>query len=292
MTRNGPIRDHLVDLVSCGLFTPAGDMIAQADTIPGQLGIMSTAIKYMLRRIPVADWRPGDIIVCNDPYQGCTHTMDICLFSPVFLEGELIAITSTIAHHVDIGGKVPGSAAADSIDVFAEGLILPPLKLVEAGAPNQAIFDIVAANVRNPAACQGDLRAQIAGCRTGEQRIAELAGQYGDQRFARLVDECIKYAETYMRRSIAALPDGVWEGQVLIEDDITTDEPITLHARVSIAGDAIEIDLSGSSDQRAIGINCPEASTYSTVNYAVKCIVAPDLVQNPGVSRPITVICR
>ena len=277
---------------SCGLFTPAGDMIAQADTIPGQLGIMSTAIKYMLRRIPVADWRPGDIIVCNDPYQGCTHTMDICLFSLVFLEGELIAITSTIAHHVDIGGKVPGSAAADSIDVFAEGLILPPLKLVEAGAPNQAIFDIVAANVRNPAACQGDLRAQIAGCRTGEQRIAELAGQYGDQRFARLVDECIKYAETYMRRSIAALPDGVWEGQVLIEDDITTDEPITLHARVSIAGDAIEIDLSGSSDQRAIGINCPEASTYSMVNYAVKCIVAPDLVQNQGVSRPITVKTR
>jgi N-methylhydantoinase B len=277
---------------SCGLFTPAGDMIDQAETIPAQLGIMSTAIRYMFRRIPLDQWRPGDIIVCNDPYRGCTHTMDICLFSPVFNDGELIAITSTIAHHIDIGGKVPGTEAADNIEVFAEGLILPPLKLVEEGAPNEAIFDIVAANVRDPAACQGDLRAQIAGCRTGERRIAELAGQYGNERFARLVGDCIDYAETYMRRSIEALPDGVWEGQVLIEDDVTTDEPIRLHARVTIAGDALEVDLSGSSDQRANGLNCPEASTSSMVNYAVKCIVAPDLVQNQGWIRPISIKTR
>ena len=277
---------------SCGLFTPAGDMIDQAETIPAQLGIMSTAIQYMFRRIPLDQWRPGDIIVCNDPYRGCTHTMDICLFSPVFNDGELIAITSTIAHHIDIGGKVPGTEAADNIEVFAEGLILPPLKLVEEGVPNEAIFDIVAANVRDPAACQGDLRAQIAGCRTGERRIAELAGYYGNERFARLVGDCIDYAETYMRRSIEKLPDGVWEGQVLIEDDVTTDEPIRLHARVTIAGDALEVDLSGSSDQRANGLNCPEASTASMVNYAVKCIVAPDLVQNQGWVRPISIKTR
>ena len=277
---------------SCGLFTPSGDMIDQADTIPAQLGIMSTAIKYMFRRIPLADWRPGDIIVCNDPYQGCTHTMDICLFSPVFLDGELIAITSTIAHHIDIGGKVPGSEAADNIEVYAEGLILPPLKLVEEGVPNATIFDIVAANVRDPAACQGDLRAQIAGCRTGERRIAELAAQYGRTRFAALVADCIDYAETFMRRSIAALPDGTYEAEMLIEDDVTSDRPIRLHARVTVAGDGLEVDLTGSDDQRANGLNCPEASTGSMVNYAVKCVVAPDLVQNQGCVRPIAVKIR
>ena len=277
---------------ACGLFTPTGAMIDQAETISAQLGIMSTAIQYMFERIPLDQWQPGDVIVCNDPYRGCTHTMDICLFSPVFNGGEVVAITSTIAHHIDIGGKVPGTEAADNIEVFAEGLILPPLKLVEAGAPNQAVFDIVAANVRDPAACQGDLRAQIAGCRTGERRIAELAAQYGNKRFSQLVDDCIDYAESYMRRSIEALPDGAWEGEVLIEDDVTTEDPIRLHARVTIAGDTLVVDLSGSSDQRANALNCPKASTFSMVHYAVKCIVAPDLVQNQGVVRPITIHTR
>jgi N-methylhydantoinase B len=100
--------------------------------------------------------------------------MDIVLFSPVFVCGKLVAVTSTIAHHIDIGGKIPGTEAADNIEVFAEGLILPPLKLLEEGRPNQTIFDIVAANVRDPHSCQGDLRAQIAGCRTGEATVERV----------------------------------------------------------------------------------------------------------------------
>ena len=137
------------------LFSPEGEMLSQAETIPAQLGIMSTAIRYMFAKIPRDQWKPGDIIVCNDPYQGCTHTPDVCLFSPVFHDGELIALTSTIAHHVDIGGKVPGSEGPDNMEVFAEGLILPPLKLIEEGRPNQAIFDILAANVRDPRGSAG-----------------------------------------------------------------------------------------------------------------------------------------
>ena len=115
---------------SCGLFTPTGDMIAQANTIPAQLGIMSTAIRYMFREYPLDTWRPGDVLVCNDPYLGCTHTMDITLFSPVFHDGEIVAITSTIAHHMDIGGRLPGSGGPDNEEIFAEGIILPPLKLI------------------------------------------------------------------------------------------------------------------------------------------------------------------
>ena len=115
-------------------FTPAGEMMAQAETIPAQLGIMSTALKHVSAAIPRETWKPGDVLVCNDPFRGCTHTMDIVLFSPVFVGGTLIAVTSTIAHHIDIGGKIPGTEAADNIEVFAEGLILPPLKLLEEGA--------------------------------------------------------------------------------------------------------------------------------------------------------------
>ncbi|MEX2648014.1 MAG: hydantoinase B/oxoprolinase family protein [Alphaproteobacteria bacterium] len=277
---------------SCGLFAPNGDMIAQAETIPAQLGIMSTAIGYMLEAIPLAHWRPGDVIVCNDPYRGCTHTMDICLFSPVFHQGAVIAITSTIAHHIDIGGKVPGTEASDNAEVFAEGLILPPLKLLEEARPNQAIFDIVAANVRDPAACQGDLRAQIAGCRTGERRLVELAAHYGRQRFEDLVAAALDYTETYMRRSIARLPGGRREAEVLIEDDVTGTDPIRIHAAVEVKGEDIVVDLTGSSDQRQNGLNVPEASTVSMAHYAVKCIVAPELAQNQGCTRPITVLRR
>ncbi|MDA0219970.1 MAG: hydantoinase B/oxoprolinase family protein [Proteobacteria bacterium] len=277
---------------SCGLFSPEGEMLSQAETIPAQLGIMSTAIRYMFAKIPRDQWKPGDIIVCNDPYQGCTHTPDVCLFSPVFHDGELIALTSTIAHHVDIGGKVPGSEGPDNMEVFAEGLILPPLKLIEEGRPNQAIFDILAANVRDPRGSAGDLRAQIAGCRTGERRLAELAGRYGNARFREMCNACLAYNETYMRRAIAALGDGRWEAEVFMEDDVTSKEPMRLHAVVTVAGEEITIDVSGSEPQRANGMNCPEASTLSMIHYAVKCVLAPDLPQNQGCDRPVHVVTK
>jgi N-methylhydantoinase B len=272
---------------ACGLFTPAGEMMAQAETIPAQLGIMSTALKHVAAAIPLADWKPGDVLVCNDPFRGCTHTMDIVLFSPVFFDGKLVAVTSTIAHHIDIGGKIPGTEAADNIEVFAEGLILPPLKLVEEGRPNKAIFDIVAANVRDPYSCQGDLRAQIAGCRTGERRIAELWGQHGTDRAAALTAGCLDYAETYMRRVLAAMPKGRHEAEVLIEDDVTTDDPIRLKVAVTIAGDGLAVDWTGTSAQRDNALNVPIASTLSMVNYAVKCILAPEIAQNEGCNRPV-----
>ena len=272
---------------ACGLFSPDGEMIAQAKTIPAQLGIMSTALDHMFRAIPRESWKPGDVLVCNDPFRGCTHTMDIVLFSPVFVDGRMVAITSTIAHHVDIGGKIPCTEAADNIEIFAEGLILPPLKLVEEGRPNKTIFDIVAANVRDPASCQGDLRAQIAGCRTGERRMAELYARYGREQADALTRACLDYAETYMRRVVAAMPDGRHQAQVLIEDDVTGDDPIRLAVAVTVKGDTLEVDFAGSSDQRDNALNCPIASTLSMVHYAVKCIVAPEIAQNEGCNRPV-----
>jgi N-methylhydantoinase B len=273
---------------ACGLFTPDGEMMAQAKTIPAQLGIMSTALKHMYAAIPRETWKPGDVMVCNDPYRGCTHTMDIVLFSPVFVDGKLVAVTSTIAHHVDIGGKIPGTEAADNQEIFAEGLILPPLRLVDGGEPVQAIFDIVAANVRDPRGNLGDLRAQIAGCRTGERRIAELWKRYGSDEAAALTAACIDYAEIYMRRVVSDMPNGVYEAAVLMEDDVATDDPIRIKVAVTVAGDELTVDFAGTSAQRDNALNNPIASTISMVHYAVKCIVAPDIPQNEGCNRPVT----
>ena len=274
---------------ACGLFTPQGEMLAQARTIAAQLGIMSTAFCHMIEAHPLAGWKPGDVYVSNDPYKGCTHTPDIVLFSPVFVGQELVAVTSTIAHHVDIGGKIPCTEAADNAEIFAEGLILPPMQLMHAGRPVAPIFDILAANVRDPRSCLGDLRAQIAGCRTGERRLAELYTRHGTAAAAKLAAACLDYAEAYVRRRIAALPDGRYEGEVLQEDEVTSEAPLVIRAAIEIAGDSLTVDLSGSSPQRDNALNNPYASTLSMVHYALKCLMAPEIAQNEGCNRPVTV---
>jgi len=274
---------------ACGLFTPQGEMLAQARTIAAQLGIMSTAFRHMIEAHPLAGWKPGDVYVSNDPYKGCTHTPDIVLFSPVFVGQELVAVTSTIAHHVDIGGKIPCTEAADNAEIFAEGLILPPMQLMHAGRPVAPIFDILAANVRDPRSCLGDLRAQIAGCRTGERRLAELYTRHGTAAAAKLAAACLDYAEAYVRRRIAALPDGRYEGEVLQEDEVTSEAPLVIRAAIEIAGDSLTVDLSGSSPQRDNALNNPYASTLSMVHYALKCLMAPEIAQNEGCNRPVTV---
>ncbi|HEX7199167.1 MAG TPA: hydantoinase B/oxoprolinase family protein, partial [Dongiaceae bacterium] len=274
---------------ACGLLLPDGQMLAQAETIPAQLGIMRLAAQHMLKAIPLAQWREGDVMVCNDPYRGCTHTPDIVLFSPVFHEGEIIAIASTIAHHIDVGGKVPGTEAADSREIFEEGLILPPLKLVEAGQPNRAIFDIIAANVRDPQASAGDLRAQIAGCQTGIRRVQSLARRYGAERFKALSAEVMDYAENYVRRSLAAIGQARGEATVLIEDGFGAAEPIAIKVRAMIERDRLILDFTGTSAQRDCGLNCPPASTHSMVHFAVKALFAPSLPQNEGCNRPVEI---
>lgn len=262
---------------ACGLLLPDGQMLAQAETIPAQLGIMRLAAQHMLAAIPLAEWREGDVLVCNDPYRGCTHTPDIVLFSPVFHEGRIIAIASTIAHHIDVGGKVPGTEAADSREVFEEGLILPPLKLVAAGRPNRAIFDIIAANVRDPKAS------------AGERRVQALARRHGAERFKALSAAVLDYAETYVRRSLAAIGQGRGEAVVLIEDGFGAAEPIAIKVQAMVERDRLILDFTGTSAQRDCGLNCPPSSTHSMVHFAVKALFAPALPQNEGCNRAVEI---
>jgi N-methylhydantoinase B len=274
---------------SCALFTPDGRMIAQAETIAAQLGIMESACRRINEELPIATWRPGDVIICNDPYRGCTHTPDVVLFSPVFVDDQLVALTSTIAHHVDIGGKSPCTTVPDNTEVFGEGLILPPLKLIKEGQEVLEVFAILAANVRLPASSLGDLRAQIAGCRTGERRIAELVTRYGIAAYHQYCEDVLVYGETYMRESIRALGSNSSEAEILIEDGVASDEPLTIRCRVEAGDGELHVDFTGTSAQRANGLNCPVASTASMVSYAVTAVLAPDIVQNGGCARPIRI---
>ena len=274
---------------SCALISPQGEVISQADTIPSLLGILSSAFAGITAEIPLHQWRPGDVIICNDPYRGCTHTPDLVLMSPMYAENELVAVTAAVAHHVDIGGKLPSTTAPDNVEIFAEGLLFPPMKLVSEGVQNETAYRFISGNVRNPRACIGDLAAQMAGCRTGEKRLAELVRTYGLARFNALVTEALSYGERYTRAALAALPQRTEYAEVLIEDDVSSDQPIKIAVTVSVKGDSISIDFDGTDAQRRNALNCPIASTQSMVLYAIRCISGGGGPNNGGRNRPIDI---
>lgn len=275
---------------ACGLLDPEGNTIAQAPTIPAQLGIMPTAFRHMIRHIPLSEWHEGDVIICNDPYLGCTHTPDIVLFSPVFFEGRLIAIASTVAHHIDVGGRVPGSESATAREIFEEGLRIPPLKLFERGKANDTFFKIFARNVRDPKASTGDINAQVAACRTAERRLKELAAKYGADGFAAHVAAVFDYSETFLRGALTEVKENHARAEILIEDDAASAEPMRLAASITVEDGGLTVDFTGTSAQRPNGLNNPYASTLSMVHYAVKVVFTPDLPQNEGCNRPVRVI--
>ncbi len=275
---------------ACGVLDPEGNTIAQAETIPAQLGIMPTALKAALKVIPLEQWEDGDVVICNDPYHGCTHTLDIVLFSPVFVDGDIVAITSTVAHHIDLGGKVPGTEAADALEIFEEGLRFPPLKLVSKGVPNDTLFAMIDRNVRDPNACAGDLRAQIAGCRTGEARMKDLCARHGKPKLKALIAASLDYAETYIRNALKNVVLKEHTAEILIEDEASSDEPMKLVCRVAVENGGLTVDFTGTSPQRRHGLNCPRASAIGMTYYAVKVIFSPDLLQNEGFNRPLNII--
>jgi N-methylhydantoinase B len=274
---------------ACALFTTDCEQLAQSETVTAQLGTMGTALRDLVKSHPLSTWKPGDVFVCNDPYRGCTHTPDITLFSPVFHDGELIALTSTIAHHIDIGGRFSGTTVIDNVEVFAEGLIFPPIRLIDGGDFNETVRDFIRANVRYPEVCLGDLRAQVAGCRTAERRLAEMAKRYGNERFRALAAATLDYAERYTRTLIQEIPDGVYEAEALTEDGVASEEFFRLRVRIKVDGDRINVDFPGTSEQRKCAMNCPWSSTVSMVTYAIKCLLTPDLAQNDGCNRPVTI---
>lgn len=276
---------------SCALLSPQGELVSQADTIPSLLGILSSAFRGITAEVPLATWEPGDVVVCNDPYRGCTHTPDLVLMSPVYYDGAIVAVAAAVAHHVDIGGKLPSTTAPDNVEVFAEGLQFPPMKLVERGHRNETAFRFIEGNVRNPKACIGDLGAQLAGCRTGEKRIVELVERYGAARFAELIDAALAYGERYTRALLEALPHTSASAETFIEDDVTTSEPIRLAVKVTIDADGVELDFTGTDAQRRNALNCPLASTWSMALYAVRCITGGGGgPSNGGRNRPVRMI--
>src|SRR5499425_2932413 len=179
---------------STGFADGEGRLVAQGLTLPGHLGSVPTALESVMRHYR-DDMVPGDVFIMNDPFDGGMHLPDIFVFKPLYHAGERIAFAATVCHHSDVGGRVAGSNASDSTEIYAEGLRIAPLKLYEAGKLNKTIMTFIERNVRLPVQVAGDLRAQLAACHIAEKQFAELLVRYGVEQTRALMRETVDYAE-------------------------------------------------------------------------------------------------
>jgi 5-oxoprolinase (ATP-hydrolysing)/N-methylhydantoinase A len=276
---------------SAALCGPTTETVAQAVTIPLQLGSIPNAMKTLVERFGGA-FEPGDVYIVNDPFDGASHTPDIFVVKPSFLEGTLLGFAVTIAHHADVGGRVPGSCACDSTEVFQEGLRLPWLRLYERGEPVEALFEILRANVRVPHELLGDLSAQVAACHIGDRALQELARRYGVEQLARMMGELLDHTETLLRREIASWPDGtVTFTDYLDSDGIDLlDVPITVD--LTVRGDELVADFSRSAPMVRGALNCTPSFAEASVYHTVMAASQADIPRTAGALRPITVITR
>lgn len=266
-----------------------GRMIAQGLSVALHLGSIPDAMDRV--REKYADsLQPGDIVVLNDPYQGGMHLPDIFMFKPVFVAERLLGYAVVVAHHNDMGGRVPGSSAADSTEIFQEGLRIPVLKLYERGKVNQTLMDLIAINVRIPDVVLGDLQAQVAACGIAERGMNELAARYGVDQLERHFDELLDYSEREARRTVRSIPSGTYRFVDYLDDDgVHMDQPVKIAVAVHVDGDELTVDLEGTSPQVRGAINSTLSFAKSAVYFAVRSVMDSDAPNNSGFFRPIHV---
>jgi N-methylhydantoinase B len=282
-----PIIREMLDF-SCGLFDARGRMIAHAEQIPAQLGLMQFALAETLATL--GPLRRGDAVIVNHPYRGGTHTNDLQVFAPVVVKGRLLGYAGSIAHHIDVGGRVAGTEHAENTEVFQEGLLFPPVKLVEAGRRNRAVWDLVAANVRDPDATLGDLAAQLAACRRGGERVAELCERWTADVVVSAMDALLERTSARMHAELASWPKRTVRAEGFLDDDaLNPGKPVRIAAELRVRGGSLHVDVSGSDPQVAGAVNVPWASTHAGVYFAVRCFVGGELAQNDGLTRHVVV---
>ncbi|WP_171129907.1 hydantoinase B/oxoprolinase family protein [Ruegeria sp. HKCCA5014] len=270
--------------ISAGIFDVQGRMLAQAVTgTPGHINTMAEAVKALRNRFSVQEMEPGDIYLTNDPWIASGHLNDFLLMMPVFYKTRVIGFTACTSHLVDLGGLGMGP---EGQDIYDEGLLIPPCKLVEGGTLNTLLIEIVKANSREPIANEGDIYALIACCETGARRLADMMTEFGIDHLDTLADFIIDTSYRGTLAAIAELPKGTWRSQLAVDG---YDRPIDLHAALTISGDQVALDFTGTSGLSNKGINVPlnYATAYSV--FALRCIVGPDIPNNAGSLAPFVV---
>lgn len=285
----GLIRSSFTSIVreagdlSAGVFDRQGRMVAQAVTgTPGHINSMATGMVHVLKAFPVDEVSPGDVFITNDPWMTASQLNDITITTPVFHKGRLVAFFANCCHALDIGGR---GLSADSRSVFEEGLYIPLMKLHDKGAPVEAFFKILAANVRTPDEVLGDIHSQIVGNEIGARQLLSFLDEFGLDDIEDLAEQIITRSEQAMRSRIEEIPDGDYAYQLTID---SFDEPIDLKASIRVAGSDIVVDFDAPRPV-PLGINVTHNYTRAYTTYGIKCAISPDVPNNEGSFRPVTV---
>ncbi len=273
---------------SAALCNKDGEMIAQAKTIALHLGAVPEAIQEVISQYR-DDLKPNDAVILNDPYQGGMHLPDIFMILPIFHKEELEGFSVVICHHTDVGGRVAGSNASDSTEIFQEGLRIPALKLYEAGEMSSVLKAIIEKNVRVPDLVLGDLKAQYTACQVGAREIRKLFEKYGVEESTLYFDELLDYAERMTRNEIAEWPDGTYKFTDYIDDDGFNGTPLPIQVAVTVSGDHLYVDYAGSSEQVEAALNSTLSYTNSCTYLSVRSVLKGDIPNNAGVFRCIDV---
>ena len=276
---------------SSAIFDISGNNIAQAASIPIHLGCMIPAAETVVRKWPKEEMRDGDIYILNDPYDGGTHLPDVAVLKPIFVDGQAVALAATMSHHQEMGGIVAGSLPPTATSLFQEGLQISPMKLVDAGRDIEQVYQFIQRNVRTPDIVMGDLRAQIAACNRADRRIKELAEEIPIHQLAKIMDALLTQSERLVRERISKLPDGSYSFEDFMDDDgVDIGKPVRFFATVTIHGDQVKVDFTGSSKQLKGPFNCVPASSIAAVYYVLRAITGPDIPNNSGCYRNLEII--
>lgn len=275
---------------STALYTVEGDLVAQAEHIPLHLGLMPSVVREVLRTFPLPELSSRDAIIINDPYVSGSHLPDVCLISPVFAAGRPLALVANLAHHVDVGGGVPGSMSTTATEIFQEGIRIPPVKISRGGVMNHDLLTVLAHNVRTSSEFYGDIQAQLSANEVGARRLQELAEKVGVQTLHHYMREIIGYAERRLRKALCNLPRGTYRFSDYLEGDGLTDGRIKIAVSLEIADGAVRVDFTGTDPQVAGPVNATRGVTLACVYFAVKAVADPDLPSSEGIARAVEVI--
>jgi N-methylhydantoinase B len=273
---------------SCLVCDAAGELIAQAAHIPVHLGSAPLSVRAALSSVSM---RPGDVVLLNDPFRGGTHLPDLTMIAPVFF-GESSSPSFYVAnraHHADVGGISAGSMPV-SEEIFQEGVIIPPVRIVKEGALDADLVLFFLANVRTPKEREGDLRAQVASLHIGIKRLQDMHKRYGAEEMLVYASALKDHAEKVLRALLVEIPDGDYSAQDFLDDDGFSPEPLFIRVCIRIAGDSAEIDFSGSVAQVRGNLNAVLAITVSAVLYVFRLILPGEIAANSGTMRPLRII--
>jgi N-methylhydantoinase B len=289
-----PILYEVVDF-SCGILDGDANLVAETPGLPIFLANLGNAVQSTYETIGKGSLRPGDVILCNDPYNGGgTHCPDLTVICPAFADGEIRGWAAFRGHTVDMGGIYPGGWYSNTTEVYQEGFRLPPVKLMSEGKPNEDVFRLIRANTRVPDAVLGDIRAMIAAVRKSSHRVCEIIDAYGLEVTLAAISEILDQGEKLARAAVKRIPNGTYRAEALLDgdgnDDAPLDEKVWVRIAITVEDEEVTMDFTGTDPQCRGPMNVPEPSTVSSARYGFKIITTPDLPSNEGFFRPLRVI--